>query len=162
THGSPREVALRTIALLEKEVRSREDGGLETGEVRERLLKAQRDYEIMVLNAGSATSSGSPRTNDAAHIRAALAPDAAMLSYLVAPDRLLVFTLTRDHLTAAMLPVGATEIEARVRLARQLVGDPHASAATADSALGSLSRWLLGSVTAEMDGVRRLVVVPHG
>jgi CHAT domain-containing protein len=49
-----------------------------------------------------------------------------------------------------------------VRLARQLLGDPTGRPEEADAVLGTLSQWLLGAVAAGVDGVRRLVLVPHG
>jgi CHAT domain-containing protein len=85
-----------------------------------------------------------------------------MFAYLVTPRRLFVFDVTRDTVRARVVPVEAVEVEARVRLARQLLGDPVSSPDEADAVLGVLGSWLLDSVPDRPEGVRRLVVVPHG
>jgi CHAT domain-containing protein len=162
TVGSAREELLRRISSLENEIRSREEEGLDTSELRERLGRAEREYEIAVLSAGSGPSRAMQQDGRASHLRRALGPAELMLAYLVTPERLFVFTLTRQYTRVRVVPVRAAEIEARVRLARQLLGDPTARPEEADAVLGTLSQWLLGPVAAGVDGVRRLVLVPHG
>lgn len=157
-----REELLRQIASLESEIRSREDEGLDSGELRERLGRAEREYEIAVLSAGSGPSRAMQQDGRASQVRRALGPAELMLAYLVTPERLFVFTLTRQHTRVRVVPVGASEIEARVRLARQMLGDPSARPEEADAVVGTLSQWLLGPVGAGVEGVRRLVLVPHG
>jgi CHAT domain-containing protein len=43
-----------------------------------------------------------------------------------------------------------------------MLGDPTARPEEAEAVLEPLSRWLLGPVAAGVDGVQRLVIVPHG
>jgi CHAT domain-containing protein len=160
--SSAREEMLRRISSLENEIRSREEEGLDTSELRERLGRAEREYEIAVLSAGSGPSGAMQQDGRASHVRRALGPAELMLAYLVTPEQLFVFTLTRQYTRVRVVPVGAAEIEARVRLARQLLGDPTGRPEEADAVLGTLSQWLLGPVAAGVDGVRRLVLVPHG
>jgi CHAT domain-containing protein len=85
-----------------------------------------------------------------------------MLAYLVTPEQLFVFTVTRESTTVRTLSVGAAEIEARVRLARQLLGDPTTRPEEADPVLRTLSQWLLGPLGTGGEAGRRLMVVPHG
>jgi CHAT domain-containing protein len=50
-----------------------------------------------------------------------------------------------------------------VRLARKMLSDPKIPPEEAGAVLTTLSQWLLGAVgTTGLDGVRRLIVVPHG
>jgi CHAT domain-containing protein/tetratricopeptide (TPR) repeat protein len=162
TVSTAREELLRRIGSLENEIRSREEEGLDTSELRERLGRAEREYEIAVLSAGSGPSGAMQQDGRASYVRRALGPAELMLAYLVTPDQLFVFTVTRQHTRVRVVPVGAAEIEASVRLARQLLGDPTARPEEADAVLGTLSQWLLGPVGAGVEGVRRLVLVPHG
>lgn len=160
-----REDLLRRIGSLEGEIRNREEEGEDvpdTGELRERLRRAEREYEIALLNADAGAPRGVQQDARASRVREALAPDEMMLAYLVTPERLFVFNLTHRTTQAGVVPVRATEVEARVRLARQLIADPARPAEEARAVLGHLSRWLLGPLEDGVDGVRRLVIVPHG
>jgi CHAT domain-containing protein len=98
----------------------------------------------------------------AGQVRRALGPDELMLAYLVTPEQLFVFTVTRQYTRVRVVPVRAADIETRVRLARHMLGDPTARPEEAEAVLEPLSRWLLGPVAAGVDGVQRLVIVPHG
>ncbi|MGH7585659.1 MAG: hypothetical protein ACREMH_05380 [Gemmatimonadales bacterium] len=160
--SSAREGLLRRIGSLEDQIRSREQDGLDDRELRERLGLAQREYEITVLSAGSGKSRTMRQDGLATRVRHALGPDELMIAYLVTPVHLFVFTLTRQHVQVQVLPVGAAELEARVRLARQLLADPTARPAEADAVLGTLTQWLLGPIGPGVDEVRRLAIVPHG
>jgi CHAT domain-containing protein len=157
-----REELLRRIGSLEDEIRSREGDGLDIGELRERLGRAEREFELAILRAGGGPTRATQQDARASRVRATLEPQELMLAYLVTPDRLFVFTLTRDQTRARAVPVRAADVEARVRLARQLLADRTARPEDADAVLGTLSQWLLGPVGAGLDGVRRLVLVPHG
>lgn len=160
-----REDQLRRIGALETEIREREEEGEDVpdaGELRERLRRAEREYEIALMSAGGGPSREAQQVGRASRVREALASDELMLAYLVTPERLFVFSLTHRSMRARVVPVRATEIEARVRLARQLIADPATPADEAWAVLGHLSRWLLGPLEDGVDGVRRLVIVPHG
>jgi CHAT domain-containing protein/tetratricopeptide (TPR) repeat protein len=160
--ASSDEELLRQIGSLEGEIQSREDEGLESSELRERLGQAEREYEIALLNTASGRSKPTRPGADARQIRGTMAPDEVMLDYLVTPERLFVFTLTRQQIQVRVVPVRAADIESSVRLARHLLGDPSTRPEDADAVLGTLSRWLLGPVTTGADAVRRLVLVPYG
>lgn len=156
-----REELLRRIGSLEDEIRSREEEGLEIAELRERLTQAEREYEITSLNAGDEAQRPIRPEVSASRVREALGPEELMLSYLVTPEQLFVFSLTREQLRARVVPVSATEVEARVRLARRLLADPATQPEEADAVLGVLGQWLVDSVTAGPEP-RRLILVPHG
>jgi hypothetical protein len=160
--SSPGEELLRQIGSLENEIRSREDEGLDSGELRERLGQAEREYEIALLSTGNGSSRPIQQGGPARQVRAALGPDELMLDYLVTPERLFVFTLTRQQIRVRVVPVRAAQVETSVRLARHLLGDPAMRPEEAEPVLATLSRWLLGPDATGADGVRRLVLVPHG
>jgi CHAT domain-containing protein len=156
---------LRRIGSLEDEIRNREEEGEDVpddGELRERLRRAEREYEVALLNTGTGASQGVERESRASQVREVLGPDELMLAYLVTPERLFVFSMTHRSVRARVVPVGAGEIEASVRLARQLLADPASPPGEAGAVLGTLSRWLLGPLDDEGEGLRRLIVVPHG
>lgn len=160
--GAPREALRRRVASLEAEIESREADGLDTGELRERLAQAEREFEIAVLSAGDTPSLGTPHGGRSQRVRQVLRPDELLLDYLVTPTRLFVFTLSRDSTRVRVIPVRAGELEARVRLLRQMLADPAVAPADFEAALDTLSHWLLGPVRDGVEGLRTLVVVPHG
>jgi CHAT domain-containing protein/tetratricopeptide (TPR) repeat protein len=157
-----REESLRRIGALESEIRGRERNGLDTGELRERLKQAEREYEVQLLSAGGYARGAMREEGRASQVRAALGPGETMLAYLVTPEQLFVFTVTREVTAVRTVSVGAAELEARVRLARQMLGDPTTRPEEADAVLSVLSRWLLGPVAEAVEPQRRLIVVPHG
>jgi CHAT domain-containing protein len=159
---TPSQEALRRIAVLENEIRSREEESLDTGELRERLRQAERDYEIALLSSGSGPSRPMNQHRRASEVRSALAPDELMLAYFVTPKQLFVFSISQQQTGVQVVPVPAAELEARVRLAREMLADPTIAPEDAEAVVGTLSRWLLGPLGDRVGGVRRLVVVPHG
>ena len=161
TPGSPGVELLRRVASLENEIQTREDEGLDSGELRDRLRRTEREYEIAVLSSGGRSARVGHQDGRVREIREALAADELMLAYLVGPDELFVFSVTRQLTEVQVVPVRAQEIEARVRLARQLLADPTAPVEEAEAVLRTLSQWLLGPLE-RASGVRRLVIVPHG
>ncbi|HUC34923.1 MAG TPA: CHAT domain-containing protein, partial [Gaiellaceae bacterium] len=162
THGSAREGLLRRIGSLESEIRNRDEAALNSVELRERLGKAERDYEVALLSAGDEAPGATRRDASVSRVRETLGPQELMLAYLVTPERLFVFSLTRQDARVQVVPVRAADVEARVRLARQLLADPTTPPADAEPVLRTLSQWLLGPIADGVDGVKRLVVVPHG
>jgi CHAT domain-containing protein/tetratricopeptide (TPR) repeat protein len=161
TAGPALEESLRRIGALENEIRGMEGRGQDAGELRQRLKQAEREYEIELMSGGGSLDP-IRAGGRAGEVRAALGPGETMLAYLVTSAQLFVFTVTHDSIDARTLPVGAAEIEARVRLARHLLGDPTTPPDEADAVLRTLSQWLLGPVVPSDDAVRRLIVVPHG
>ena len=162
TLGSPRDALLRRIGSLESEIRTRDEDGSNTVELRERLGKAESDYEVALLSAGGEGSGATRHDASVRRVRETLGPQELMLAYLVTPERLFVFSLTREDVRVQVVPVRAVDVEARVRLARQLLADRTTSPEDAEPVLRALSQWLLGPIADGVDGVRRLVLVPHG
>jgi len=149
---------LRRITALEDEIRAMDEDGRESREFAEQLRVAQRQYELQVLGPDGAGTARRVRANT---VRSGLGKDEALLAYLVAGERLFVFTATREGNQAEIVQVGGAELEARVRLARAILADPAVAPGDAEPVLRALSRWLLPPA-ARLAGVRRLVVVPHG
>ncbi|MBS1241534.1 MAG: hypothetical protein H6R40_961, partial [Gemmatimonadetes bacterium] len=98
----------------------------------------------------------------ARQVRMALAEDEALLAYFVGQERSHVFVLRRDGLRALDLPVSVQALTAKVRLARDSVGQRNA--APADQVLEALHDQLIAPIRAAglLRGVRRLVLVPQG
>jgi len=156
------EIQLQRIAGLESEIKEREQAGLDTGELRELLRRAERAYEVLLLNGRSGAAFLRRLDGRAASVRAALAPEELLLTYLVTPDRLFVSVVSRRTTRVEVVEAKAAEIEASVRLARRLLADTASPPREADAVLGALSRWLLGPAEASMGEVQRLILVPHG
>ena len=132
------------------------------------LTAAQSEYEALLLkttatDAKGAAVLGSTRTNESA-VRAQLGVDEAILEYLMMPDRLLIFVVTRDSVRSVTSDIGAEELVARVRLARGLVGSPDIAAAQSAPVLEALHTRLILPALAVLprDRVKRLLIVPHG
>lgn len=131
------------------------------------LTSARSAYEALLVQSsqrdviGSAVLGGT-RTNEAA-VRAGLAVDEALFEYLVLPDRLLIFVVTRDSIQSVTSNIGAEELVARVRVARELVGSRDASPAQTAPILEALHRYLVRPALATLPAnhVRRLLIVPH-
>lgn len=152
------EELLRRIGALESGIRLREEDGLDTRELQQRLRKAEREYELAVLNARSRRGASVQQEAPHRRVRRHLAPYDAMIAYLVTPGQLFVFTVSRERNHVRVVPVRASEIESRVRLARQMVADPNVQRDELRSVLTSLSDLLRGDVESS---VRRLIIVPH-
>jgi CHAT domain-containing protein len=153
------EELLRRIGALEDGIRLREEDGLDAQELRARLRKAEREYELAVLNAGNHRGVGTQRDASLQRVRQHLAPEEAMLAYLVTPERLFVFTVSRQRTRVRAVTIRASEVEARVRLARQMVANPNDGRDELRPMLASLSALLLSDLESS---VRRLIIVPHG
>lgn len=152
------EELLRSIGVLESGIRIREEDGLETRELQERLRKTEREYELALLNTRSKRGGGVQQEPPHLRARRNLAPNDAMIAYLVTPEQLFVFTMSRERTQVRVVPVRASEIESRVRLARQMVADPDVQRDELRSVLNSLSDLLRGDVESS---VTRLIIVPH-
>lgn len=98
---------------------------------------------------------------EAAAIRGALPPDAALLEFVVGNDEVMVFVLTRERLRTHVTRLSRRDLSAKVALVRELVlrrGDdwraPAASLAAHLVEPLEKAGWLAGR--------RRLYLVPHG
>ena len=133
-----------------------------------RLTAVQSEYEALLLrtrtdHASGAAVLGSARPNEAL-VRARLAADEAIIEYLMLPDRVVIFVVTREGVRVVSSDIGAEELVARVRLARELVGHRDVSAAQSAPVLEALHSRLMRPALQLLPGdqVRRLLIVPHG
>jgi tetratricopeptide (TPR) repeat protein len=106
-----------------------------------------------------------PELMTAGAVTGSLAPDTAMLSFVLGDDRSFVFALTPDGVTAAVLPAGKT-IEARAAAFSTLLATrpvPGISRLTRVRAQASaLTAMLLSPVTPALRGKTHLIVLPDG
>jgi CHAT domain-containing protein len=92
-----------------------------------------------------------------------LAADEALLTFLAGPERLDLFLVRRDGVLHRSVPLGERALAMRVRLTRGLLAGT-ARGQAVPVALGEWHDLLLGPVIAAggLDGVSRLLIVPHG
>jgi CHAT domain-containing protein/Tfp pilus assembly protein PilF len=125
------------------------------------LARAEKEYAAFLDDhARFHVAAGEVPT--AQGIQRYLAPDQALVEYVVGPDSLVVFVLTSRATTVKTLPLRESGIAARIDLLRDLVrrpGDDHWRKPAA-----RLSAELFDPVerTGWLDGVTRLYLVPHG
>ena len=131
------------------------------------LAAARREYETWLERAAREDAAGSAilggTRTDAAAVRRSLAPEEALLEYIVTDERLLVFVVTRDSVRSVTIDVGAHELANRVRLARELVARRDGNVNQGTSVLRALYRILLRDALALLPAGRteRLLIVPH-
>jgi CHAT domain-containing protein len=97
-------------------------------------------------------------------VQAALHPREALIEYFSAPDRLVVFVLTRDDLRSVEVAAARDELAGQVRVARDLLGRAEGSSEReARAVLGALYQKLIDPArqTGLLREARRLIVVPH-
>lgn len=157
-----RDRQLSRLTTLIGAIERREEDGLETGELVAELRSAEREYELATLHAAAGIPSGHGGAPAAVGIGSVLAPDEAVITYLVAPERLIIFVVRSDRVVGRELRIAASALEGRVRLARGMLDDPTIPPEEADPVLRALATELLEPVTGELVGVRRLIMVPHG
>lgn len=122
----------------------------------ERMRDAQPDYARLV-RGDIATP---------ADIRSRLAPDEALVEYLVSESTTVAFVVRADTLVALDLNVGRHELATLVDFARGTLTRPDSAAAAAASwqaPLRRLYRYLIGPLetSGALTGVRALIIVPH-
>jgi len=127
------------------------------------LHDARNDYEHLIdriTHVDSGATVLGATTLDAATIRRSLGPREALVEFLVADDRILVFVLRQANARWISVPIARTDLAERVRLARELIAarDPGSSAplrALYTTLIEPIERaGFLGDVTA-------LIIVPH-
>jgi CHAT domain-containing protein/tetratricopeptide (TPR) repeat protein len=166
---------LRTIAALQEQVRSAEaeagDDSSATARLRflwNRVAGARREYEELAIRvqevaspAATLLGAGRPR---AAAILPWLRADEAILEYQPAGDSLLIFIVRRAGLRVVAAPLPRGGLLSRVRLARELIAVRGDSGERARPVLRGLGDLLIGPARQRgaLEGVRALVVVPHG
>jgi len=142
----------------------------EANPAREALTRAQEEYaELLVeMREGNPAYTALVRGEiaPARAVMAALAPDEALLEYLVGDSTTIVFVVTSDSLAALDLNVSHSALAARVDFARGTLGTPAEGAERRAwrPSLRRLYRQLLAPVEASglLAGKSRLIIAPHG
>lgn len=166
-----RELTLRRIDDLEQQLAGiGEEASLEATRTRSRLrgqlsaLQAEyrRPSPGQSTSRQSAALLGGVRV-DVGRLRAALAPDEAVVEYLVGSEHVHLFVVRHDAVRHVTLKTSSADLVTRVRVARDLAGR-RAQPSSSAQVLGALHEILLGPAAAAgwLADVRRLVVVPHG
>ena len=168
---------LREIDALTEQLRVAEVDGAETpdsaaisriGFLRERLAGQRRKYEELAIRHDEVRSPGATLLGvgwtPAAGVLSRLGAEEALVEYQIADDSLLIFVGRRAALTVTAVPLPPGGLQGRVRLARELVARRDAGIARALPVLGGLGDLLIAPVrrAGALEGVRQLVIVPHG
>ncbi|HTJ24407.1 MAG TPA: CHAT domain-containing tetratricopeptide repeat protein [Gemmatimonadaceae bacterium] len=137
-----------------------------TGTLRDSLLAARAEYEALTARAGADTATGGGGAGGVAsesELARSLAPGEALVEYLVTSERLIVFVVSAHGLTVKNVPERAVDLRSRVQLARALVQRRDVTSA-ARGVLTALYQILIepAAETGALQGVRTLVIVPHG
>jgi len=139
----------------------------------EALAGAQEEYATLLLEMREANPAYAALVRGeiapASTIKAALAPDEALLEYLVGDSTTIVFVVTRDSLAAFDVNVTHSTLAGLVDFARGTLGSPTAGVGPRPTqrawrpSLRRLYRLLVAPVHASglLAGKRRLVIAPH-
>jgi CHAT domain-containing protein/tetratricopeptide (TPR) repeat protein len=130
------------------------------------LARARTEFEAWSAGEGGAAvvpDLGAAHL-DARALRRSLDQGEAVLEYLVRPDRLDLFVVTRDTVRHAELRVSGQSLRSRVRLARDLLAEPAATRERAAAVLTGLHQVLITPAERAgfLRGVSHLTIVPHG
>jgi CHAT domain-containing protein/tetratricopeptide (TPR) repeat protein len=100
---------------------------------------------------------------DVHDVQSRLASDQALLTFLVGPDHLDIFVVTKTATVARRVGVSEQALAGRVRVARELL-EAGGSGSDVLTAMGELHDLLFGPALASgaLDRVTRLLIVPHG
>lgn len=164
------EQLLRRIAYMSEQIETLEEEGADSStavqrrQLAESLARSRAEYEALLVGAAERDARSAMLgvgSVSAAEVRGELMPGEVLLEYFVAPERLTVFVVTQERVQAASTAVGADELGARVRLARELLGRPGGSEAL--PVLERLFEVLVAPVMGAglASGARTLIVVPH-
>jgi CHAT domain-containing protein/Tfp pilus assembly protein PilF len=132
------------------------------------LAAARGEYEALAIRVAQqrprAAALFGAEPARASGISAALDRDEALVEYLFAPDRVLIFVVTRSGLHVVQGDTKAAAITQRVRLLRDLWGSPSENWKWGLDAARALHHALIAPVrdAGLLTGVRRLTIVPHG
>ena len=175
-HLLEREQLLRRIDALTARLRLREATSPKervptfaamTRGMSDSLARFRGEYEALLARSdsrGSAAAALLSGTHDGARaVQRSLAPNEALLEYLVTPNEVLIFVVTSSGVSLRRTAETASNLTARVQLARDLLGTGNGKARP-DAVLRALYGVLLAPVqgSGALDHVTRLVVVPHG
>jgi len=98
----------------------------------------------------------------AAGIQQRLAADEALIEYVVGRDSLVVFVLTARDIGVKVLPVSGPDLAARIALLRDLAQSPGDERWRKPASRLSAQLIEPAATAGWLDGVTRLLIVPHG
>jgi CHAT domain-containing protein len=171
-----REQLLRRIDALTARLRVRETRPprerlptfvAETKGLSDSLARFRSEYEALLARSdagGSSVAALLTGMRDGARaVQRTLAPNEALIEYLVTPEEVLIFVVTPSGLSLHRSRESADNLAARVELARDLLATGSGKARP-DAVLRALHGVLLGPVeqSGALRRATRLVVVPHG
>jgi CHAT domain-containing protein len=156
------------LNLLEETPRGERDSSVlaQMGQLAADLNQARETYEANLIRitegdaAGAALLGG--RKTSLAEVQHALQPTEAVVEYFVTAERVIAFVVTREAVRSHISEISLDQLSPRVRLARDLLGDPSSSGGGAE-VLGALHQALIRPLerAGALLGVRRLIIVPH-
>ena len=166
-----RERTLRRIDDLERQLAAMDDDATpEAAETRIRRRRQLTELQSEYVDAAAVDPSGVRSATllggaqvDVAQVRGALAPDEAVVEYLIGREQVHAFVITSAGIHHVVLPTAPEELVGRVRIARDVVGRPGPFQA-ALPVLEALYTQLIRPISAAgwLDGIHRVVVVPQG
>jgi len=128
------------------------------------LQRAEQEYQAFLDDHAGARTSSNPTdtTSGLANVQRRLRDDEALIEYVVAPDSVMTFVVTRAAVTARTTPLRLADLNSRIALLRDLAQRPGD-----DRWLKPAARLSADLVTPlltdrKLTGIRRLYVVPHG
>jgi len=144
---------------LERPLQRQAAIGVYSGE----LLAAEQAYQDF-LDDRRQTRRGGPgqAAPTYAEVAALLEDDEALLEYVVGEDNLVVFALTRKHLTARSIPLRRVDLQSKVELLRDLVHRPDDR--RWEKPAGSIADKLLAPVlgVSQFEDIQHIYIVAHG
>lgn len=165
----------RAVTPIEEEAMARIDeisrlySAAPTAALWQDLRQAYGTYEDVVLRAELTSQRyqmlAGQRPIEEARLRQLLAPDEALVEFVVAGERVFALVLTRHRLVSVLMPTTAAQLEAKVKLFRRHLFDEDEVATEAWRPLAAeLGRLLASPLEAAggLDQATRLVLVPMG
>jgi CHAT domain-containing protein len=128
------------------------------------LQRAEQEYQAFLDDHTSLRDVSAPTdsASSARQVQQRLADDEALVEYVVGPDSLMAFVVTRQGVNARTTPLRLVDLNARIALLRDLAQRPGDDRWLKPA--GRLASDLIGPLEVDgwLQGIRRLYVVPHG
>ena len=132
------------------------------------LSEARSSYEALMVRVSERDAAGSALLGTRAvsinAVQRALGPDEALVEFLLAPDRVVAFVVTKTSVRSVSHKARRTEIERKVRIALDLLGKRNTAATASADVLAGLRSTLIAPAenAGLLRGAHRLIIVPHG
>ena len=172
--GAEAEARLERLGVLAARADSLDTAPREPGDTtalavrvaaRAELARARTEFETGMARraAGEREPDAAASRLDVRALQRVLHQGEAILEYLVRPDRVDLFVVTRDAVRHAESQVTARSLRTRVRLARDILADPSAGRGRALEVLSGLHRLLVApsEQAGHLRGVSSLTLIPH-